>query len=150
MGTKIDLVVSMGPSSSDDEDEGGLTSISVPDVTGMDYDDALVLLEGMGLTVERGEDVATDILANGTVAQARTSGPWPSPRARTARTPRRTHDRSPNRMDGHAAAVPEVRVVWIRVTDHALPHTAARPTLKPPASPKSTNHAILAGMPTYS
>lgn len=69
MGTKIDLVVSMGPSSSDDEDEGGLTSISVPDVTGMDYDDALVLLEGMGLTVERGEDVATDILANGTVAQ---------------------------------------------------------------------------------
>ncbi|MCI1998485.1 MAG: PASTA domain-containing protein [Olsenella sp.] len=73
MGTKIDLVISDGPSP--DSKAGGLVSeedtresVSIPDLSGMSYTGASQLLSGMGLIVERGTDVRTDDVTAGSIA----------------------------------------------------------------------------------
>lgn len=73
MGTKIDLVISDGPSP--DSKAGDLVSegdtresVSIPDLSGMSYTGAAQLLSGMGLIVERGTDVMTDDVTAGTIA----------------------------------------------------------------------------------
>jgi beta-lactam-binding protein with PASTA domain len=72
-GTKIDLVISDGPSP--DSKAGDLVSegdthesVSIPDLSGMSYTGASQLLSGMGLIVERGTDVMTDDVTAGTIA----------------------------------------------------------------------------------
>lgn len=67
-GSAIDLVVSAGPSGNDGESTNGEATVTIPDVEGMSYDDAVALLRGMGLKAKRGRDTVDDKLAPGTIA----------------------------------------------------------------------------------
>lgn len=71
-GSSIDLVVSAGPSPSGDDGnpakEDGKSTVTIPDVEGMSYEDATALLKGMGLKSKRGRDTVDEKLTPGTVA----------------------------------------------------------------------------------
>ncbi|MGN0075692.1 MAG: PASTA domain-containing protein [Parafannyhessea sp.] len=69
-GSSIDLVVSAGPNGDDgtNANEGGKSTVTIPDVEGMDYDDAVTLLKGMGLRSKRSRDTVDGKLTPGTVA----------------------------------------------------------------------------------
>ena len=69
-GTKIDLVISAGPEpagSSSSRPSGDAATITIPDLQGMAFEDAKTLLTGMGLVVERGNDVTSSDNPVGTV-----------------------------------------------------------------------------------
>lgn len=69
MGTKIDLVISDGPTpAGGGTSENTQTSVTIPDVVGMPLEDAINLLDGMGLEVLEGDDQPTDDYAKGSVA----------------------------------------------------------------------------------
>ncbi|SDC05619.1 PASTA domain, binds beta-lactams [Parafannyhessea umbonata] len=60
-GTAIDLIVSDGPNPAgtdgDHASESGKNTVTIPDVVGMTYQNAVTLLRGMGLKSARGKDV---------------------------------------------------------------------------------------------
>ncbi len=66
-GTKIDLVISMGPKPDGGEASDEQGSLTIPDVKGMTKDEASELLRGMGLVVEYGEGVRDTTAPNGRV-----------------------------------------------------------------------------------
>ena len=66
-GTKIDLVISMGPRPDESETSDDRGSLTIPDVKGMTGDEASELLRGMGFAVEYGEGVRETTAPNGTV-----------------------------------------------------------------------------------
>lgn len=68
-GTKVDLVISEGrsPNSGPTNNDAASASVTVPDIIGMPLEDARTLLQGMGLSVQRGDDVTNLDATPGTV-----------------------------------------------------------------------------------
>ena len=68
-GTKVDLVISEGrsPNSGPTNSDAASASVTVPDIIGMPLEDARTLLQGMGLNVQRGDDITNLDATPGTV-----------------------------------------------------------------------------------
>ena len=68
-GTKVDLVISQGksPNSGPANNDAAGASVTVPDIIGMPLEDARTLLQGMGLNVQRGDDITNIDATPGTV-----------------------------------------------------------------------------------